>query len=286
MHKMRAILGVIVLLRLLLAAGAVAQPQEPNPQGIEASKSASHDGPPASLSPPSTLLALRGVIVSTESLLGSKVKNLQGEKVGTVQHLIMNPRTGLVLYAVVSIGGFLGMGEKTLVVPWQALEVAHDDNTLVLKLSQRWLQQELADATGPASPAAGPDLRLAGSGGWGPDTPYGRLYNPAAEQTSSGKVLRIDTGPPMPGMVSGIQLIVKTDADKTLRIQIGPAWYLEHQEVKIVEHNTVQVTGAMTEIDGQPVLLAREVQFDGHILTLRDAQGMPMWSGVRRPTSP
>jgi sporulation protein YlmC with PRC-barrel domain len=231
-------------------------------------------------------LALRGVIVSTESLLGSKVRNLQGEKVGTVQHLIMNPRTGLVLYAVVSIGGFLGMGEKTLIVPWQALEVARDNNVLVLKLSQQWRQQGLADATGSASPATGTDQRLAGSGGWGPDTPYGRLYNPAAEQTSSGEVVRIDMGPPMPGMTSGIQLIVKTDADKTLRIQIGPAWYLEHQEAKIVEHNTVQVTGAMTEIDGQPVLLAREVQFDGHMLTLRDAQGMPIWSSVRRRTSP
>ena len=96
MQKMRAILDVIFLLSLLLPAGAVAQPQEHTPQNTDASQSALHSGPPASPSQPSTLLALRGVIVSTESLLGSKVRNLQGEKVGTVQHLIMNPRTGLV----------------------------------------------------------------------------------------------------------------------------------------------------------------------------------------------
>jgi hypothetical protein len=30
------------------------------------------------------------------------------------------------------------------------------------------------------------------------------------------------------------------------------------------------------------VLVAREVQFDGQVITLRDAQGMPMWSSVRR----
>ena len=90
----------------------------------------------------------------------------------------------------------------------------------------------------------------------------------------------------MPGMVSGIQLVVRTEADKIMRVQVGPEWYLEHQDAEIAEHDTVQVTGAVTEMDGQPVLLAREVQFDGHTLTLRDAQGLPMWSGLRRRTSP
>ena len=35
------------------------------------------------------------------------------------------------------------------------------------------------------------------------------------------------------------------------------------------------------EIDGQPVLMAREVQFDGKVVTLRDTQGMPMWSSLQ-----
>jgi hypothetical protein len=58
---------------------------------------------------------------------GEQGQEPAGEKAGTVQHLILNPRTGQVLYAVVSMGGFLGMGEKTLIVPWQALEVTRDD---------------------------------------------------------------------------------------------------------------------------------------------------------------
>jgi hypothetical protein len=134
---------------------------------------------------------------------------------------MMNPRTGLVLYAVVSMGGVLGLGEKTLLVPWQALELTRDDNALVLTVSHQWPQQAPAEAEGQTSPPAGPDLRLAGSSGWGPDTPYGRLYNPAAEQTISGEAVRIATGSPMPGMASGLQLIVKTEADKTMRIQGG-----------------------------------------------------------------
>jgi sporulation protein YlmC with PRC-barrel domain len=151
MHKMRAMLGVIFLLNPLLPAGTMAQPQEQTPQSTNASQSVPPSGPPASPSQPSTLVALRGVLVSTASLLGSKVKNLQGEKVGTVQHLLINPRTGLVLYAVVSMGGLLGMGEETLIVPWQALEVTRDDNALVLNISQQWLQQTPADAEGAHS---------------------------------------------------------------------------------------------------------------------------------------
>jgi sporulation protein YlmC with PRC-barrel domain len=144
-------LGVIFLLHPLLSAGTMAQPQEQTPQSTNASQSVPPSGPPASPSQPSTLVALRGVLVSTTSLLGSKVKNLQGEKVGTVQHLLINPRTGLVLYAVVSMGGLLGMGEETLIVPWQALEVTRDDNALVLNISQQWLRQTPADAEGAHS---------------------------------------------------------------------------------------------------------------------------------------
>ena len=289
MHKIRALLGVIVLSGFLLASGVMAQPPEPVPRSADVSQRAPHSAVAASPEQPPTLLALRGVIVSTESLLGSKIRNLQGDQVGTVEHLLINPRTGLVLYAVVSMGGFLGLGEKTLVVPWQAMEVTRDKNTLLLNVSQQWLQQSSTSTGSPLRgtlPATSDSPGLARSGDWGPDTPYGRLYNPAEEQTISGEVVKIDTGPPMPGMASGVQLVVKTEADETRRIQVGPEWYLEHQDVEIVEHMTVQVTGARAEIDGQAVLLARVVQFDGHTLTLRDAQGMPLWSGLRARVSP
>ena len=86
----------------------------------------------------------------------------------------------------------------------------------------------------------------------------------------------------MPGMAPGMQMLVQTDDGKNTRVQVGPTWYLERQDLDVKENTRVQITGAQAEIDGQPVLLAREVQFDGQLLTLRDMQGMPMWSSVRR----
>jgi hypothetical protein len=89
----------------------------------------------------------------------------------------------------------------------------------------------------------------------------------------------------MPGMAPGMQMLVQTDDGKSTRVQVGPAWYLERQDLDVKENTHVQVTGARTEIEGQLVLMAREVQFDGQLMTLRDAQGMPMWSSLRRATA-
>jgi hypothetical protein len=119
-------------------------------------------------------------------------------------------------------------------------------------------------------------------GGWGADTPYGRLYDPAKEETISGQVVSIDTSAPLPGMAPGMQMLVQADDGKSTRVQVGPAWYMERQELSVKENTRVQVTGARAEIEGQQVLMAREVQFDGQLIMLRDAQGMPMWSSLRR----
>jgi hypothetical protein len=196
---------------------------------------------------------------------------------------MLDPHAGRVMYAVVAMGGFLGMGEKTVIVPWNALEVARDGKSLVLNVSPQMLQQASAYEKGkePVSVPAG-ELR---GGGWGVDTPYGRLYDPAKEQTISGQVVSIEPSAPMPGMAPGMQMLVQTDDGKSTRVQVGPAWYLERQDLDVKENTHVQVTGARTEIEGQPVLMAREVQFDGQLMTLRDAQGMPMWSSLRRATA-
>jgi hypothetical protein len=178
------------------------------------------------------------------------------------------------------MGGFLGMGGKTIIVPWNALEVARNGKSLVLHVAPQMLQQAPTYEKGK-EPAYVPSSEPRG-GGWGVDTPYGRLYDPAKEQTISGSVVSIETSAPMPGMAPGMQMLVQTDDGKSTRVQVGPAWYLERQDLDIKENTRVQVTGARAEIESQPVLLAREVQFDGQIITLRDAQGMPMWSSLRR----
>ena len=280
MKKPSVLLGMLAVLSLMLASGVLAQQPAPSEQSKSVSQS-SQSQPSASGRKPDALTAVPGVLLSTETLLGSNVKNPQGQDVGDLKQLMLDPHAGRVMYAVVAMGGFLGMGEKTVIVPWNALEVARDGKSLVLNVSPQMLQPASAYEKGkepvPASESRG--------GGWGVDTPYGRLYDPAKEQTISGQVVSIETSAPMPGMAPGMQMLVQTDDGRSTRVQVGPAWYLERQDLDVKENTRVQVTGARAELEGQPVLMAREMQFDGQLVTLRDAQGMPMWSSLRRATA-
>ncbi len=57
-------------------------------------------------------------------ITGKEVRNAQGEDVGEIADLVVDPTTGEIQYAVLSIGGFLGMGDKLYGVPWSKLQCA------------------------------------------------------------------------------------------------------------------------------------------------------------------
>jgi len=118
-------------------------------------------------------------------------------------------------------------------------------------------------------------------GGWQPGTPYARLYNPQTVEKISGVVLSVDNITPMKGMSYGIHIVVKTDKE-TISVHLGPAWYINNQDVKIAAGDKVEVKGSRVTFDGKPVLIAAEVQKGDEVLTLRDANGFPVWSGWRR----
>src|SRR5262245_11726005 len=58
--------------------------------------------------------AQQQTLVSSSALVGTAVKNLQGEKLGNLRELMIDPQTGHVVYAVLASSGVLGMGEKSL----------------------------------------------------------------------------------------------------------------------------------------------------------------------------
>ncbi len=60
-------------------------------------------------------------LMGADTLLGNDVYNLKDEDLGDIKEFMLDMRTGRVSYAVLSFGGFLGMGEKLFAVPWSAL---------------------------------------------------------------------------------------------------------------------------------------------------------------------
>jgi sporulation protein YlmC with PRC-barrel domain len=63
----------------------------------------------------------RADIYRASKLIGADVENLHGEKLGDIKDVVLDPETGRITYAVLSFGGFLGLGEKYFAIPWAAL---------------------------------------------------------------------------------------------------------------------------------------------------------------------
>ena len=82
---------------------------------------------------------LRSGEVRASHLLGATVKRLTGDSVGEVEDLIVSPDRQIRL-AVISVGGVLGVGGKTVALPFAEMMVAPDGGTLFLTMSEEALE--------------------------------------------------------------------------------------------------------------------------------------------------
>ena len=62
-----------------------------------------------------------GSLISASKVTGTNVYNRQGDKLGSVYDVMLNKMNGQVAYAIMSFGGFLGMGESYHPLPWRSL---------------------------------------------------------------------------------------------------------------------------------------------------------------------
>src|SRR5689334_24917150 len=60
-------------------------------------------------------------LIASDRVEGTPVRRSSGEKIGTIERLMIDKLSGNVAYAVLSFGGFLGIGQKHLPVPWARL---------------------------------------------------------------------------------------------------------------------------------------------------------------------
>lgn len=116
--------------------------------------------------------------------------------------------------------------------------------------------------------------------GWGPGTSYARMFDPKTVETITGEVISVDAITPAKGMSHGVHAVVKTSKEM-ISVHVGPGWYMEKQNVKLVPRDTIEVTGSRITFDGKPAIIATEVKKGGEVLKLRDANGVPFWSGRR-----
>jgi sporulation protein YlmC with PRC-barrel domain len=107
----------------LSSPGADMQPTLTNPvdgariEGTDAFRDSSGPGPE---------------MMTASTLTGNNVVNLAGDELGEIEEIMLDVRRGAIAYAVMSSGGFLGIGEKLFAIPWSQLTLDTDRHVFVL----------------------------------------------------------------------------------------------------------------------------------------------------------
>ena len=80
-------------------------------------------------------------LIASDKVEGTAVYNRQGERLGTVHNFMVDKSTGQVAYAVMSFGGFLGMGESYHPLPWRVLNYDTRQGGFVIDLDRSRLEK-------------------------------------------------------------------------------------------------------------------------------------------------
>jgi hypothetical protein len=85
-------------------------------------------------------------LIASDRVEGTPVRRADGQKIGAIQRLMIDKLSGNVAYAVLSFGGFLGMGQKHAPIPWARLSYDRGLGAYRLDLSDEELKQAPAVA--------------------------------------------------------------------------------------------------------------------------------------------
>ncbi len=79
--------------------------------------------------------------LSAGTIKGDKIVNRAGEDLGKIEELMIDLGNGRIAYAVLSFGGFLGMGDKLFAIPWQALTLRLHEHAFLLDIPKDVLER-------------------------------------------------------------------------------------------------------------------------------------------------
>jgi hypothetical protein len=79
-------------------------------------------------------------VISSDRVEGTNVYNPAGDKLGSIDYLVVDKRSGQVRYAVLEFGGFLGMGTDRYPLPWSLLKYDVDKGGYEVPLDKETLE--------------------------------------------------------------------------------------------------------------------------------------------------
>lgn len=85
-------------------------------------------------------MAMSANVISSDRVEGTAVYNAEGDKLGSIDDLMIDKLSGQVRYAVLEFGGFLGMGKDRYPIPWGMLKYDTAQEGYVVPLHKETLE--------------------------------------------------------------------------------------------------------------------------------------------------
>ena len=131
-HIMKAVLAGVVVATFsaaqLFAEDPQVRPNQPTPTTQPATQPYAHT--PARAEGNARALVIR--TMPSKKVVGANVQNSKGEKIGSIDDLVIDLQSGKVQYVALSVGGVLGVGDKLFAVPFEEFKTAHDTSNNIL----------------------------------------------------------------------------------------------------------------------------------------------------------
>lgn len=231
--------------------------------------------------------------ISSDSLMGAGVVNSRGESVGSISDVIVDRGSGQIRHALVETGAVLGIGGKTIAVPFSRLGWNDADDAFTLDMSERQIEDAVA-----FDPEAWPSLDHETWGErieqwWSGKTDDRLLAEREVQREAfaarvregktwrtSGKIVGIDRERDDRGE-EFVALRVRTDDGETQKVILGPTWYVmgAKNAPETGDRFEGEVSSARTTYGTQHVALSASL--DGNRQRFRNDHGLGVWeSGV------
>lgn len=239
---------------------------------------------------------------------GANIANPSGDVVGEISDLIISRGSGRVEYAIISSGEILGLGGKTIALPYNALRWDATNERFMSDLTEAQIEQAAS-----FSPEDWSNLEhttwTEGLEDWWDDTfsdgvdgddldddmddadddDYDDAYDAAVEAAAAeagwsptvidGTVVRVlrDDNDDDQVILVEVRRNDAAGAGATERVVLGPSWYVMGRPAVPMRGDPIQIKAVPYQGENQTRWIAVSGTIDGEEVTFRDAEGLAEW---------
>jgi len=210
---------------------------------------------------------------------GTKIENASKENLGTVSDMVIDRGSGRVNYLVVKSGSVMGIGGKTVLVPYRSFAWNNADHKVTLSATKDEIKTwpEFDKKAWENGTAENGLIRTAGRDYYDSSNSPWPAEAKADKAIVNGKVKSFNRR--SVGGREELVMVVTPERGGEQEVIMGPSWYTAgNNSIAFYRDTPVEVTVFHVTRDGRDVAVARTAKVDGKEYTYYDTEGRPMWA--------